>query len=215
VKAAFIDMDKTLVHPSAETLLLAYMLKKKPYMFLEIAFTAGMHFLKNPKQINRYIFKSYKKFLKGKRVAEIDRYCRECFEQEIKRKISRKAVSFVNEYKKKGFKIVLVTGAIEPLVKHVKNYLKADDVIATKPAKKDGKYTGEIVGLHPFGQKKAKLVREYAKKHKVSLKQSMAAGDHETDRHLLELVGRPVAVDPDPGLEKYARMKGWQIVHLK
>jgi len=153
--------------------------------------------------------------LKGKRVSEIEGFCKECFDEAIRPKISQKAKAFVGECKLKGYRVVLVTGAIEPLAKHAKKYFGADDVIATKPKARGGKYTGEVIGLHPFRERKVKLVKDYVKRKKINLKQSLAAGDHHTDAVLLEIVGNPVAVDPDKGLREIAKQRKWKIISLK
>ena len=55
-------------------------------------------------------------------------------------------------------------------------------------------------------------VLDYAKKHKINLKQSYAYADSFTDKEVMELVGHPIAVNPDKRLKKYAKEKGWKII---
>jgi phosphoserine phosphatase len=45
----------------------------------------------------------------------------------------------------------------------------------------------------------------------VDLSRSYAYGDSYSDRPLLEAVGHPVAVNPDPQLYRHAKSKQWPV----
>ena len=48
-----------------------------------------------------------------------------------------------------------------------------------------------------------------------NLANSCFYSDSHNDLPLLEMVSRPVAVDPDSTLQAHAEMKGWEIISLK
>jgi hypothetical protein len=77
----------------------------------------------------------------------------------------------------------------------------------------DGVYTGRSLrALH--GRAKAAAVRELAEREGIDLAASTAYSDSETDLPFLEAVGNPVAVNPDRGLARIARERGWQILEF-
>jgi len=47
---------------------------------------------------------------------------------------------------------------------------------------------------------------------KINFEDSYAYADSQTDLHLLEMVGHPVAVYPEEDLRHTADQRGWQIV---
>jgi putative phosphoserine phosphatase/1-acylglycerol-3-phosphate O-acyltransferase len=98
----------------------------------------------------------------------------------------------------------------EPLARR----LGFDGVIGTAWRKDGDSYTGEIDGLFVWGPDKAHAVEEWARENGVRLDRSTAYSDSYYDAALLDLVGTPVAVNPDPRLTALATIKGWQIRHL-
>jgi hypothetical protein len=52
---------------------------------------------------------------------------------------------------------------------------------------------------------------ELARRTGIDLSESTAYSDSATDLPMLEAVGRPVAVNPDRGLAKAARERGWEV----
>ena len=51
--------------------------------------------------------------------------------------------------------------------------------------------------------------------HNKSLDGAWFYSDSHNDLPLLEKVDNPVAVDPDPKLEEFARSKGWDVMTLR
>ena len=96
---------------------------------------------------------------------------------------------------------------VEPLA----TFLAVDDVIATE-AKTDpeGRYTGELA-FYAYGSNKAEAIRQVAAARGIDLEQSWAYSDSFTDVPMLGAVGRPVVVNPDRGLARVARDRGWEI----
>jgi phosphoserine phosphatase len=86
-----------------------------------------------------------------------------------------------------------------------------DDVIATR-AKLDaqGRYTGQLE-FYAYGPHKADAIREMAVRETIDLANSYAYSDSITDLPMLELVGNPVAVNPDRELTRVARERGWDM----
>ncbi|MGD8627079.1 MAG: haloacid dehalogenase-like hydrolase, partial [Anaerolineae bacterium] len=78
----------------------------------------------------------------------------------------------------------------------------------------DGRLTGEIEPPPCYGQGKVVWAERFAREHAVDLSASYFYTDSISDLPLLERVGQPVAVNPDPRLRRLARARGWQITRF-
>ncbi len=119
-------------------------------------------------------------------------------------------LSQIDRHRLAGDKIVIVSAAIDFIASTAAEYLKADDYYATVLETRHGQFSGEVKGSIPFGKVKAKIVEDYALKHSLDLNQCYAYGDHWEDRHMLNLVGNPVAINPDTKLMHYAKQHSWE-----
>jgi len=88
-------------------------------------------------------------------------------------------------------------------------------VIATKPAIREGVFTGRIQGNMMYGEKKARAIKKLARKKGWDLKECYAYSDHHSDLPLLKSVGHPVAVNPDRILARKAHAYNWPIYDWK
>ncbi len=68
----------------------------------------------------------------------------------------------------------------------------------------DGRYTGELIGGLNYGALKIEPMRRFAAEHDIDLEESWAYSDSVSDLPMLELVGNPVAVNPDAELSRSA-----------
>jgi phosphoserine phosphatase len=64
------------------------------------------------------------------------------------------------------------------------------------------------------GAGKAAAVRELAAERRIDLVRSTAYSDSHTDLPFLEVVGHPVAVNPDRSLRRTANERGWPILEF-
>ncbi|MCE7885325.1 MAG: HAD-IB family hydrolase [Actinobacteria bacterium ATB1] len=88
--------------------------------------------------------------------------------------------------------------------------------LATRAAvDSEGRYTGELDGPWCYGTGKAEAVAAEAKRAGIDLARSAAYSDSVSDIPMLELVGKPVAVNPDAELKALALERGWDILRLE
>ena len=76
----------------------------------------------------------------------------------------------------------------------------------------DGRYTGRLDGPFCYGSGKAEAIEKLAAERGYDLNLCYAYSDSASDLPMLELVGHPVAVNPDAALESVARERGWPMV---
>src|SRR5207244_8775371 len=76
---------------------------------------------------------------------------------------------------------------------------------------KDGRLTGDLQSPPPAGEARGALLHEYAERNGVVLSESFAYADSLSDLPMLEMVGTPVAVNPDARLSQVAGQRGWRV----
>lgn len=86
--------------------------------------------------------------------------------------------------------------------------------IGTVAAVEDGIYTGELAEPFCYGEGKAIAIRKIAEERGYDLRLSYAYTDSAGDLPMLEIVGHPVAVNPDRALEAIAYHRGWPVVEF-
>ena len=106
----------------------------------------------------------------------------------------------------------IVSAAPVELVAPLADALAFDGGIGTQAERVDGRYTGELDGPFVYGEGKALAVKTLAAQRGYDLELSYAYTDSVSDLPLLEMVGHPVAVNPDAALHALARQRGWPVV---
>src|SRR5260370_24672560 len=100
------------------------------------------------------------------------------------------------------------------MVAPLADVLGFDDVVATRYAERDGAYAGRLEGEFVWATGKLGAVRRWAAGRGVDLRSSYAYDDSFYDSPLLNAVGLPHAVNPDPRLQAYAVLRRWPVLHL-
>ena len=84
--------------------------------------------------------------------------------------------------------------------------------IATRSEVEDGHYTGRLDGPFVYGEGKREAIQTLADERGYDLRLSYAYSDSASDLPMMEMVGHPVAVNPDRPLETVAHQRGWPMV---
>ncbi|MBW3561364.1 MAG: HAD-IB family hydrolase [Actinobacteria bacterium] len=106
----------------------------------------------------------------------------------------------------------IVSATPQELTDPLADSLGLEGSIGTSSEIVDGCYTGRLDGPFVYGAGKAEAVEKLAADEGYDLRLSYAYSDSSSDLPLLELVGHPVAVNPDRSLESVAHQRGWPIV---
>ncbi len=158
-------------------------------------------------RFNEVFYRNYR----GLEVAEMKALSTKMFEAYIRPKIFSEAVSQIQEYKEQGTAVVLVTGSLDFVVQPIADYLAVDAVLAPQLREQDGQFTGELTTAPLIGEAKAEAMRNYADQHEVSLEESYAYGDSQSDLPMLECVGNPIVVNPGKSFRQKALKSGWEM----
>ncbi|MGH2760775.1 MAG: HAD-IB family hydrolase, partial [Actinomycetota bacterium] len=140
---------------------------------------------------------------------EIHELAREAFHELVLPNAFPDALRRVREHRRAGHRVVFLTGALDFTVAPL-NPL-ADIIAAARLRSSNGRYTGELEEVPYAGDARASYLRRLAKEVGADLSASYAYGDSLSDLPMLESVGHPVAVNPDPRLRRVARDRRWAL----
>jgi HAD superfamily hydrolase (TIGR01490 family) len=126
-----------------------------------------------------------------------------------------KADALLAEHRRRGDYLLIITATNAFVTRPIAASLGVDDILATEPELRDGRYTGKIVGTACFREGKVTRLKEWLQQHPFDLADSYFYSDSLNDVPLLEMVANPVAVDPDDTLRKVAGERGWKIMSLR
>ena len=154
----------------------------------------------------RWFYRRYE----GAPVEQIREDSTEMLSQLILTKSFPAAIRRVREHRALGHRTVLITGALDFVVEPLRPLF--DDIVSASLAVgDDGRYLGQMVDVPPTGESRASALFDYARLHDLDLAEAVAYADSSNDLPMLEVVGFPVAVNPEPRLATLARKRGWLI----
>ena len=150
----------------------------------------------------------------GLKVNDIRRLVQEAVDEVISPLVYAEALSLIEDHRREGREIVIVSISPEEVVRPLARYLGIDHIIATRSAlDQEGRYTGRVA-FYASGPAKAEAIRSLVRERDLDLQRCFAYSDSYTDLPMLEEVGHPVAVNPDRELRRVAAERGWPVVEF-
>ena len=218
-RAAFFDIDGTLISTNVVHAYGYYATNEGSLLGIAgrtLATAASIPILAGLNLVDRKMFNEFfYRYYAGLSEDRLLTLSEDMFEDLIKPAIYPKAQDLIDEARRAGCKVVLVTGALDFTMRPVARHFGADDLIANKMQFVGGKATGKVIPPIIEGANKANVIREYCEAHGLSLMQSHAYSDSSSDYAMLTVVGRPTAVNPDLRLRALARSYDWPILDLR
>lgn len=120
----------------------------------------------------------------------------------------------VERHHELGRDTYIVSASPVEIVDPLGSALGMTGVIATESEVVNGVYTGRLLSEFCYGPGKVNRVRQLAEERGYDLRLCYAYSDSRSDLPLLELVGHPVAVNPDATLRRTARSHNWPVVQF-
>jgi HAD superfamily hydrolase (TIGR01490 family) len=163
------------------------------------------------RMFNELLFESYEGMSEDRLVMLAD----EVFEKVIRPSMYRSAVEFVQKSRDAGHEIVLVSGALDPILRLVAEHIGGATIIGNHLEMKSGIATGKLLKPVIAGPEKARVVRDHARAKGYDLDDCFAFSDSYSDIPMLSVVGHPAAVNPDRRLALLAKAYSWPTFDLK
>jgi HAD superfamily hydrolase (TIGR01490 family) len=132
----------------------------------------------------------------------------------LERDLRPRSADLVTRLKEEGWQVVLATTSLDLIVAPLARHLGITEVLASRLEFSGGRATGRFEGPPLLREEKRRRVLEYLRERSERPEDCAFYSDSILDLPLLEAVGRPVAVNPDRRLARYARRRGWRIVRL-
>jgi len=139
-------------------------------------------------------------------------------ERKIRPAISASARELLARHRAEGHLLIMTTATSRFLTAPIARELGLENLIATEPETKDGRYTGKVAGTPNMREGKVTRLEAWLGERDLALdgfRQSWFYSDSVNDLPLLLRVTHPVAVNPDPPLAALARLKGWPQIEIK
>ncbi|NVM04726.1 MAG: HAD-IB family hydrolase [Candidatus Helarchaeota archaeon] len=213
-KAAIFDLDGTLIPgKSTEIRFIEHLFKKGELNPIDILWYL-LRFLQNIGRWNRMVSQN-KYYLKGKSFEKLSNIANEFFLPTADKLVPGEMKRIIQTHRENGDLLIIISGTLNFILNIFSNSFSFDDKKGTELEVKDGKFTGKLSGIHPSNNGKVVVLNEFVTKYNIDLANSTAYGNHYGDRFLMEMVGNPIAVNPDRKLLKYAKSKKWKILEIR
>lgn len=216
MEAAFFDLDKTVIakasmvafgRPLLDAGLIDRWLLARA-MWSNLVF----HWLGADEERMRKFRESALRLTRGWDQARIRSLVADNIAEVIEPIVFDEAVDLIREHQAAGRRVFLISASPEEIVAPLARFLGVEESIATRARiDADGRYTGEVE-FYSYGPYKAEAIVEMAEAQGIDLDRSFAYSDSATDLPMLELVGHPVAVNPDRDLARAARARSWEVL---
>lgn len=156
----------------------------------------------------RKVVQAFDSALKSISPQQLDEVVNEVF-AEYKDQAYTYSRNLIAKLKNEDYFLLAISGSPVEIVSKVAQYYGFDDWRGSTHFSKDGRFTG---AKRVVSYNKGKFLEEMINKHGLSLERSIGLGDTKSDIPLLEMVEKPITLNPDRYLYEYAQAHAWDIV---
>lgn len=146
---------------------------------------------------------------RGQQVAPLEREVEAWFRDEIAATICTEARAQIEVHREAGHVVALLSSATRFMSAPLGRMLGIEHVLCTELGEEGGCFTGTHVAPTCYGPGKVVRAEAFAAEHGIDLRRSFFYSDSYSDLPMLERVGEPRVVNPDPRLRRLARRRGW------
>lgn len=158
------------------------------------------------------VVKVFEKNIIGKSEKDIERAVEEVLKNE-KKKLYRYTRDLIKKLKKEKYFLFAISGSPGHILTSFAKDMGFDKYLGGYYEIINGKFTGNQPYGNPANDKKKTLLNFLEKyNHEFDLKKSIGIGDTESDISFLEMLGNPIAFNPNRKLAEHAKKKKWRVV---
>ncbi|MDF1690820.1 MAG: HAD-IB family hydrolase [Zhongshania sp.] len=154
-------------------------------------------------------------FLKGSPVQEFSDLCEHVYETQLNKRIYPEARALIAAHRARGHIVAIASSAPEQAISLVAQQLQIDHIASSHYVVDQDQFTGTVTMPVCWGFGKRLAAEKLASQLNCSLDNAFFYTDSDEDLPLLEVVGHPTAVNPNPRLKQHADFKDWFSVDFK
>ena len=214
--AAFFDVDGTLIARNSAPLYMRHLRETGQARRRDLAWTfyyVGRYKL-GLLNVERAISVSLG-WVRGRDEAAVRADCDAWYADTVRSYVYPAMAATVEAHRRAGHLPVILTSATRYLAEPLAADLGIEHLLFTQLLVEAGRFTGEAVYPVCFGSGKIYWAERFAAERGIDLDRSYFYTDSITDLPLLERVGKPRIVNPDPRLGRIAARRGWPISRLR
>lgn len=151
----------------------------------------------------------------GHTEAELEILAAETYDDRVVPLLLPDTVALAHDHLARGHEVWLITATPERFATIMAERLGLTGAIGSRIESVDGVFTGRLLGPVMHGAHKADAAAALAAQKGVPVRNCWAYSDSRNDIPLLELVGHRTVVNPDAALLRYARARGWPVLHAR
>ncbi len=209
---ALFDLDRTLLDGSSGVLYIRYLRKRGDVgraMLLRSYWYAALYrmgFFDYPKVAAKLALAAAEQSEEQARLL-----CQQWFDDVGVHHLAQRGIARLQAHQDQGHLVAIISASTPYIVGPCATHLGVADYLCTRLVVEAGRLTGRIVDPPCYGPHKVYWASTYAEEHEASLEDAYFYSDGISDLPLLQAVGHPVAVNPDPRLRAHATQRGWPI----
>jgi len=212
MRAALFDMDRTLVRVNTGNLYVRWRMKRREAGWrdvVRVAIWMGQYTLGwiDAAKISAEALRS----LAGQEETRFTAECRDWYGEMVRAHVAERARVEVERRRREGWVCAILSASTPYVTRPLADDLGIEHVICTTLEVKEGRFTGDYHRPLCYGAGKVEAATAWAAAHGVDLDQSAFFTDSVSDLPMLERVGEPRVVNPDPRLRLTAFRRGWPV----
>ena len=209
---AFFDMDKTLIAENSGSLYMRYRYQRGEISGVDLLKGLGAYLQYKLGILDiRNWTKNMMVQFRGRSEQELEAEANRWFDEMVVDTIYPEAEAVVREHEAAGHVVAIVSGATKFVVRPLARRLSIPHFVFTRLEVENGCFTGRVIEPICFEEGKIYWLQQFIDEHGIDLAKSYFYTDSITDLPLLDLVGHPIAANPDPLLYRAAVRRHWPV----
>ncbi len=209
---AFFDMDKTILSENSAKLYMRYRYQRGEISKRDLlkGFGAYLQYKLGILDIRSWTLDMMDQF-RGQSEKQLAEEAIAWVEDVVVDTIYPEAERVVAEHVAADHVVAIVSGATAFVVRPIADRLGIEHILYTRLEVENGIFTGRVIEPICFEEGKIYWLQQFIEEQRIDLAKSFFYSDSITDLPLLDLVGHPVATNPDPLLYRTAVKRRWPV----
>ncbi len=213
-KAAFFDLDRTLIDVNSGLMWAKHEYRRGGISWWQLIRAGFWTLMYHFAWIDmKRAYDSAVRHYEGEPADDLQARTREWFHDAIEPRLREGAREAIETHRKESHELVVLTNSSCFEARAAADAWVFDDWLANEfPTDDEDRLLGEFDSPLCYGEGKVTRAREWARDREVELEASYFYSDSYSDLPMLEAVGHPRVVHPDPRLSREADRRDWPIL---